>query len=108
TPKAFTPSGSASRNCAGSHRDARVSSYRSRSRRVCCLTRRHESLWSSRPRNRDGGVPLLNRVAELPRQEHAFGNDLRLSRLRVLEHGVRWGLHSRARETLEVVLAHRL
>jgi hypothetical protein len=39
-------------------------------------------------------VPLLNRVAELPRQEHATGDDLRLSRVRVLEYGVRWGLHT--------------
>jgi hypothetical protein len=53
-------------------------------------------------------VPLFHRVAELPRQEHAFGDDLRLSRIRLLEHGVRWGFHARARETLEVVLAHRL
>jgi hypothetical protein len=85
-----------------------VSPHRSRSRRVCCLTRRHESLWCSRPRNRDGGMPLLNRVAELPRQEHAFGDDLRLSRVRVLEYGVRWRLYPSARETLEVVLANRL
>jgi hypothetical protein len=84
----------ASRNRAGSNRDARVSPHRSRSRRVCCLTRRHESLWCSRPSNRDGGMPLFNRVAQLPRQEHAAGNDLRLSRIRVLEYGVHWGLHA--------------
>ena len=47
-------------------------------------------------------------LAELPRQEHAFGDDLWLSRVRVLEHGVRWRFYAGAGETLEVVLAHRL
>ena len=47
-------------------------------------------------------------LAQLPRQEHAFGDDLWLSRVRVLEHGVRRRLYAGARQTLEVVLADRL
>ena len=76
-----------------SGRDAWVSPHRRRPRRVRSLARRHESLWGSRPRNRDGRVPLLHRFAELPRQEHAFGDDLWVSRVRVLEHGVRRGFY---------------
>ncbi|MGA8439244.1 MAG: hypothetical protein WB762_20735 [Candidatus Sulfotelmatobacter sp.] len=37
-----------------------------------------------------------------------LANDLWLSRVRLFKHGVCRGLHSCARETLEVVLAHRL
>jgi hypothetical protein len=48
----------------------------------------------SRSRDRDRGLPLFDRVAKLPRQEHALGDDLRLSRIRVLEHGLCRGLHT--------------
>ena len=54
-----------------------------------------KALWRSRSRNRDGRMPLLHRTSQLPRQEHASGDDLWLSRVRVLEHGVRRGLHAR-------------
>jgi hypothetical protein len=43
-------------------------------------------------------MPFLHRFAKLPRQEHAFGDDLWLSRIRVLEHGVRRGFHTGARK----------
>jgi hypothetical protein len=33
-------------------------------------------------------MPFLDRSSQLSRQEHAFGDDLWVSRIRVLEHGV--------------------
>jgi len=42
------------------------------------------------------------------RQEHAFGDDVWVSRIRLLEYGVRGGVYASARETLEVFLADRL
>ena len=51
------------------------------------------------------GVSFLHRFTKLPRQEHAFGYDLWLSRVRLLEHGIRRGFYSGPRETLKIVLA---
>ena len=39
-------------------------------------------------------MPFLHRFAKLPRQEHAFGDDLWLSCVRVIEHGVCGRLHN--------------
>jgi len=98
----------ASRDRASPHRDAGLSPHRSGSRRIRGIAGRHEGLWRPRSRNRNGRMPLLHRAAQLPRQEHAPGDDLRLSRVCVLEHGIRGGLYSRTRQTLEVVFADRL
>jgi len=64
-----------------------------------------KSLRYSRTRKRNGRMPLLHRAAQLPRQEHAPGDDLRVSRIRLLEHSVRRRLDAGACQTLEVVLA---
>ena len=53
-------------------------------------------------------MPFFHRTSRLPRQEHAIGDDLWVSRIRLLEHGVRGRLYPGARETLEVLLADHL
>jgi hypothetical protein len=50
---------------------------------------------------------LISQSARATRRTTHAPDGLWISRIRVLEHGVRGGLHSSARKTLEVVLTHR-
>src|ERR1700727_2790351 len=59
-----------------------------------------QGLRGSRRLNGDDSMRFFRWTAQFPRQEHAFGNDLWLSCVRVLEHGVRGRFYARAREAL--------